>query len=221
MDQSKTHLTTQGQGPRDDTRERLLDAAECLFCRKGFEATSIRDLTLLAGCNVAAVNYHFGGKEQLYQQMFRRQMKKMIDDHIKIISRVMSGPAPKLEDLLLGLVGPPLRAVHQNEPRGMVMQLMAREVLNRHIDPELVMRDLKEVFVKHFSEAIQKLEPGLNGFRAKLVAFSSEATVFHPLLFMQYYLSWIDGLDVDKLIDHIVRFNVAAIRGLSRGTSES
>ena len=213
-------MRAQGHEPRDDTQDRLLDAAEELFCQNGFEATSVRDLTVLAGCNVAAVNYHFGSKERLYQQMFRRQMKKMIDGHVETIARVMSGPSPCLEDLLRELVSPPLRAVHRNEPRGAVMQLMTREVLNRHIDPDLVMRDLKEVFVRHFSEAIQRLVPGLDGYRAKLVVFSSEATVFHPLLFMQYYLDWIDGLDVDKLIDHIVQFNVAAIRGLA-GSSES
>jgi len=50
-----------------DTRERLLDAAEKLFCQKGFEGTSIRDITAEAGCNIAAVNYHFGGKEKLYE----------------------------------------------------------------------------------------------------------------------------------------------------------
>ena len=192
-----------------------MDAAEALFCRNGFDATSVRDLTVLAGCNVAAVNYYFGGKELLYQHMFRRQMTKMIDGHVETIDRVMSGPAPTLEDLLRELVSPPLRAIHRHEPRWAMMQLMTREVLNRHIDPDLVMRDLKEVFVRRFSDAIQKLVPGLDGYRAKLVVFSCEATVFHPLLFMQYYLSWIDGLDVDRLIDHIVRFNVAAIRGLA------
>jgi AcrR family transcriptional regulator len=205
----------EGQEPRDDTRERLLDAAERLFCENGFEVTSIRDLTALAGCNVASVNYYFGGKEQLYQQMFRRQMKKVIEGHVENIATVMSGPCPTLEDLLRSLVSPALRAMRHNEPRWAVMQLMTREVLNRHIDPELIMRDLKVAFVKQFSEAIQTLEPGLDAFRAKLVAFSAEATVFHPLMFMQYYLNWVDGLDVDKLVDHIVQFNVAAIRGLA------
>jgi hypothetical protein len=95
------------------------------------------------------------------------------------------------------------------------MQLMAREVLNRHIDPELIMRDLKMGFAEYFSQAIQTLEPGLHAFKARLAAFSVEATAFHPLMFMQYYLTWIEGLDVDRLVDHVVQFDVAAIRGLA------
>ena len=41
-----------GHDPKDDTRERLLDAAERLFCQKGFEATSVRDLTWIEGLDV-------------------------------------------------------------------------------------------------------------------------------------------------------------------------
>ncbi|MHC4996593.1 MAG: TetR family transcriptional regulator [Planctomycetota bacterium] len=41
----------------DQTPARLLDAAEALFARKGYAATSVRDITQAAGCNVASVNY--------------------------------------------------------------------------------------------------------------------------------------------------------------------
>ena len=61
-------------------RDRLLDAAERLFCEKGFHGTSVRDLTTEANCNVAAINYHFGGKVELYSQMFRRQIKLVIEE---------------------------------------------------------------------------------------------------------------------------------------------
>ncbi|HOK97051.1 MAG TPA: TetR family transcriptional regulator, partial [Anaerohalosphaeraceae bacterium] len=56
---------------KDDARERLLDAAEKLFCLKGFNRTSVRELTAEARCNLAAVNYHFKSKEHLYVEMFR------------------------------------------------------------------------------------------------------------------------------------------------------
>ena len=50
-------------GSPDRTRARLLEAAERLFAERGFRATSVRALTSEARCNVASVNYHFGGKE--------------------------------------------------------------------------------------------------------------------------------------------------------------
>jgi len=47
---------------KKSVQDRLLDAAEELFCEHGFDGTSVRDLAAAAGCNVASVNYYFGGK---------------------------------------------------------------------------------------------------------------------------------------------------------------
>ena len=48
------------------TRTRLLEAAGEEFAAKGFEAATVRAICERAGANLAAVNYHFGGKESLY-----------------------------------------------------------------------------------------------------------------------------------------------------------
>jgi AcrR family transcriptional regulator len=48
------------------TRERLLDAAGREFAEKGYDAASIRGICDRVRANVAAVNYYFGNKEQLY-----------------------------------------------------------------------------------------------------------------------------------------------------------
>ena len=50
-----------GSHETEDTRNRILFAAQKLFGEKGFDSTSVRDITTEAGCNVASVNYHFGG----------------------------------------------------------------------------------------------------------------------------------------------------------------
>lgn len=53
--------------PHERTKLRLLEAAGELFAEHGFENTSIRAICKRAQANVASVNYHFGGKLQLYQ----------------------------------------------------------------------------------------------------------------------------------------------------------
>ncbi|NEL42503.1 MAG: helix-turn-helix transcriptional regulator, partial [Xanthomonas perforans] len=59
------------------TKDRILGAAEELFAQHGFAGTSLRQLTTQADVNIAAVNYHFGSKENLVNEVFRRRMDEM------------------------------------------------------------------------------------------------------------------------------------------------
>ncbi|WP_435017550.1 CerR family C-terminal domain-containing protein [Tundrisphaera sp. TA3] len=53
---------------QDDTKARLLEAAGEEFAEKGFDGATVRSICQKAGANLAAVNYHFGDKSQLYIQ---------------------------------------------------------------------------------------------------------------------------------------------------------
>ena len=57
---------------RTDTKTSLLDAAEALFAELGIAGASMRAITARAGANLAAVHYHFGSKEGLVREVFRR-----------------------------------------------------------------------------------------------------------------------------------------------------
>jgi AcrR family transcriptional regulator len=59
------------------TKDRILGAAEELFAQHGFAGTSLRQVTSQADVNIAAVNYHFGSKENLVNEVFRRRMDEM------------------------------------------------------------------------------------------------------------------------------------------------
>lgn len=63
--------------PGPETRNKILDAAESLFVEHGLEATSMRMITAMAGVNLAAVNYHFGNKEKLIQEIFQRRLAEL------------------------------------------------------------------------------------------------------------------------------------------------
>ena len=54
-------------------REELLDAAEELFAERGFEKTSVRDITNHLGVRLAAVTYHFDSKLNLLIEMIHRR----------------------------------------------------------------------------------------------------------------------------------------------------
>ncbi len=57
---------------RPDTKTRILDAAEKLFAEHGIEGSGLRLITRKAGVNLAAINYHFGSKENLVRAILSR-----------------------------------------------------------------------------------------------------------------------------------------------------
>jgi AcrR family transcriptional regulator len=85
----------------EDTRERILLASQKLFADKGFDATSVRDITTEAGCNVASVNYHFGGKDKLYLETFRSMLTVLRDRRLELMGELMERqPTPSLEEFV-------------------------------------------------------------------------------------------------------------------------
>lgn len=69
------------------TQDRILDAAEALFMEHGFEATSLRAITAAAAVNLAAVNYHFGSKEELFQSVLTRRLDPMNQRRLALLDR--------------------------------------------------------------------------------------------------------------------------------------
>src|SRR5688572_13164459 len=87
------------------TRDRLLDAAERLLAAKGFEATSLRDVTSKAKANVASVNYHFGSKEALVRAVFERRLGEVNRRRLALLdARGRSKPTP--ERILRAFIAP-------------------------------------------------------------------------------------------------------------------
>ena len=94
-------------GSVDGTRERLLDAAERLFAEAGYTA-SLRDITAAAGANLAAVNYHFGSKEELVKAVLLRRVGPINAERRRRLAALES---PTTEDVVRAFLEPALRAI--------------------------------------------------------------------------------------------------------------
>ena len=77
------------------TKARILDAAESLFMEHGFEATSLRAITTEANVNLAAVNYHFGSKEELFQSVLTRRLDPMNQQRLALLTQFERASAPE------------------------------------------------------------------------------------------------------------------------------
>lgn len=87
-----------------ETVDRILDAAELLFAEKGFSETSLRMITSKAKVNLAAVNYHFGSKNDLIQAVFSRflgPLSQLMENGLREKNwAIETGNLPDLEEIL-------------------------------------------------------------------------------------------------------------------------
>ena len=104
-----------------DTKSKILDAAEELFMEHGFEATSLRLITTAAGVNLAAVNYHFGSKEELFQAVLTRRLDPMNQDRMRLLSLYESatGNTPlTCENIISAMFIPALKLARDHQTGG-------------------------------------------------------------------------------------------------------
>ncbi len=64
-------------------KERIIEAALELFAKKGFDGTSIRDISKFAEVNVSMISYYFGSKQGLYKAI----IQNLLDNQIKYINK--------------------------------------------------------------------------------------------------------------------------------------
>lgn len=179
--------------PQSDTRERILDAAERLFMESGYEGTSMRMITGEAEVNLAAVNYHFGSKEALLREVFRRRLAWLNRERLR-----------QLDDLESQAAGQPLKPSAILEAFfGTLLQMGSDESLGGMTFLRLLGRTLTEpadfirtFFAGEYAEVIERYKRAL--FRA-LPEVPHEEIIwrFHLMLgAMSYAIAGTDALQV-------------------------
>jgi AcrR family transcriptional regulator len=200
------------------TPDRLLDAAEDLFAGRGYRATSIRQITSRAGCNLAAVNYHFGGKLGLYRKMFRRRLAEVRERRIASIQRLAeeAGSRATLEGLLRAFTTAFLEP-HLDERRGRVlMKLIAHEVADPHLSPDTFREEMMEPIQDEILRALRPVCPKLQGRAARRCVHSVVAQLVQVVQMRQMPSParhrGAGDFALPQIIDHIVRFSAAGMR---------
>ncbi|MFM8374945.1 MAG: TetR/AcrR family transcriptional regulator [Phenylobacterium sp.] len=116
-----------GEPGDSDTRAHILGVAERLFALRGFRNVSVREITAEAGVNLAAVNYHFGSRDGLLFEIFRRRTGELSRERARRLHEAQSraSGAPPVRDILEALFAPPLRWA-ESEDRRISMQFIIR-----------------------------------------------------------------------------------------------
>lgn len=113
-------------GTNFNTKDRILGAAESLFAQQGFAGTSLREVTSRADVNIAAVNYHFGSKENLINEVFRRRLDELSDRRLSALQTAREQSPGDLQEVLAAFIEPALALSLDRQGGSAFVRVLAR-----------------------------------------------------------------------------------------------
>lgn len=169
------------------TKERLLDAAERLFADRGIAETSLRDITAQAEANLAAVNYHFGGKDGLLEAVFDQRLRPVNRERLRLLDAFEEAagaePVP-LAQIMYANLAPPFRKLDEWGGAG---ERFMRIVARINADPS---SSIHEVFVRQFDEVRTRYLAALAKTLPELEAHEIERRFHFALAAMMHTFCW-------------------------------
>ena len=198
----------------DLTKERLLDEAEALFALKGYDAVSVREITRAANCNLAAVNYHFGNKKNLYLEVFRSRwlpratrIKQCFQNSLQINGPLT--PSAIIQSLVRAFLEGPFSEEERKRHHRLISGELTKPtealkmVADQAIRPlfDSLREDLRSVLPEDIEE--EQLVLNILSVFAIVLCFNFARTM----------ISSFTGCDYDadfkgRLVDHIVEFSI-------------
>jgi len=151
-----------GKAKGRDTRTRILDAAEKLFAEQGLASTSLRQITREAGVNLAAVNYHFGSREQLIHEVFARLVGPVNRERLACLDerRAAAGDAPlPLATILECLAAPALRRGGDRLRMRLAARVLSEPGVYSPTDFHRLFEEIAERFLGELARTLPDLPP--------------------------------------------------------------
>src|SRR5919106_3948276 len=203
----------------DQTRTAILNAAERLYAERGFGDVTLRDIVAAAEVNLAAVNYHFGSKDELIAELFvTRSLATNRErlNELKLAEQAGGGRAP-IEVILRALVGPTLRGCLGPENQ---RSTAARFMIRASIESVPPIRRIKNREVDHlrkFIAAMRRSLPGRDAAELYWGLHFALAMSHHTIREKERLSRLSEGQcnlnDVDAIVDRVVSVSVLALTG--------
>jgi TetR/AcrR family transcriptional regulator, regulator of cefoperazone and chloramphenicol sensitivity len=199
-----------------ETRARLLHAAARLFAERGYARVTVRDICKKARANVAAVNYHFGGKDGLYRAVMRHAMETM-QATTEAASEAGRGlPAAARIRAYVSVFADRLLAVHQET---WIHQLMLREMSDPTPALEMVAEEVLKPRMAYLTGAIAELLHCAPDDPRVLRCALSVTCQFNSMLWTKAVAKLLDAEagvpgSIDEIAEHIARFSLGGMKAV-------
>jgi AcrR family transcriptional regulator len=154
------------RSPSPDTIKTLLDSAEELFAKHGFDGTSMRDITGNAGVNLAAAHYHLGNKQTLYTEVLIRRLRPINKSRLEALTQAEQEAAGQLVrlDQIIDIMARPFFELAADATQG--GRCFARLLGRSLVEPlpcveDILIVDLQPVMAR-FAQAVRRHVPHLS-----------------------------------------------------------
>jgi len=211
-----------GASSSEATKARLLDAAERLFVRRGFEGASMRAVTRAAGTSVSAANYHFGSKEALLQAALARRVEPLNERRSARLAALAAADDTRLESVVDAFLRPPLELRGERVRAGGDPEENAQLAFRMLAEPAEVMAPMRrqlfarsrEEFLAAFARALPGAAPG----DVELAVMLTTGVMVHLLggfASDETPVELLEATDYEPLLARMVAFASAGIRALT------
>jgi AcrR family transcriptional regulator len=201
----------------DQTRSAILAAAERLYADRGFGDVTLRDIVAEANVNLAAVNYHFGSKDELIAELFVTRSIQTNRERLNELraAEEKGGGRASIEDIMRALVGPTLRGCLGPDREG---STAARFMIRASIESVPPIRRIKNREVDHlrkFAAAMRRAMPGRDDTELYWGLNFALAMAHHTIREKERLIRLSEGKcdldDVAGIIDRVVAVSVMAL----------
>lgn len=211
---SKEAPTTRGT-----RKDRILDAAEALFAKRGYYGVSVREITRQAGVQLALASYHFGTKEEMFRQVVARRADEHAANLEESLQRTLTenGGKPVPVDRVLHAFLAPIieRATGSDEGWKHYVQVLAWAMNMR--DNEEFIRPLQQRWIpiiRRYVVVLREIYPKASAEDINWAFYFLESALVHILVESGIVDMHSDGLcrsgDLATILDRMVPFYAAA-----------
>jgi AcrR family transcriptional regulator len=201
-----------------ETKRRIVEAAGEIFADLGYEHATIRAISERASVNVAAINYHFGGKKNLYLAVLRffrgRAFEKYPFDPAEFAS---SPPEERLRVFVRQLL---FRLLDEGEG-SLIAKLVMRELMQPTSGLDMIVGETASKFFGFLYQAVSEFFPVRPpGMTLNFCCLSVVGQVFQLYLGRQLmrrllHRENLNREELEAAADHIARFSLHAIKGMA------
>src|SRR5271167_4762666 len=203
--------------PSDRTRALILDAAERLYAERGFGDVTLRDIVAAAGVNLAAVNYHFGSKDELIAELF--VTRSLATNRARLnelkAAEAEGGGRAEIDSILRALVGPTLRGcLGPDNERSAAARFMIRASIES-VPPIRRIKNREIDHLRKFSAAMRRALPDRNEVDLYWGLHFALAMAHQTIRDSERLTKWSEAKcdlnDVQGIVDRVVTVSAMAL----------